>query len=431
MRAGLTRGRIAAAVLAGPAPLVLRPLASAQPAPDGYEHVLVHVPAPAAGGSTVPGSGVDLAALARYQGRVDRLERDGAGRVLAVLTDGSVVDVSAASPTAGRPPQLAALASDPDVVGVSQVDATTWRVTGRLAADRVAALTGLPAHADVLMRVTDTNDTYFPLLWALKNSGGTVGGFPAVNDADVDGVEAAARATGSGVVVAVVDSGVQPDHPDLPALWHNPNEVCGNGIDDDHNGYVDDCAGWDFVHHDNTPYDPADSNNHGTHVAGTIAAVPNNGRGVAGLAPGATIMNLKITANGSIWLSDAAEAFRYAADHGAPVINASFATSPGAPRSSVQVLEDAIGYARSKGVLVVAAAGNDAVDTDTSPVYPAALPADNLVSVGASTAAEQVASFSNYGATSVDLFAPGHYIASTVHRGRYAAMQGRCMAAPT
>ncbi|GII21530.1 hypothetical protein Pme01_11270 [Planosporangium mesophilum] len=441
----------AAVAISRPDYLPLRPLQQPQPAADSYQHVLVDVPAgtpivPAgrtapAGNAGPADAGVDLAALSRLQGRVDRLERDQNGRVLAILTDGSSVDVTAGagavptSPATSKaaakdvPAPLLALASNPDVVDLEPVSPTTWKVTGNLPADRVSALSGLPTRSDVLLQAT-ADDTYRSSLWALENKGGTVGGYPAVADADVDGVEANRRGTGTGVIVAVVDTGVQNNHPDLPPLWRNPNEVCGNGVDDDRNGYVDDCEGYDFVHNDSTIYDPADSNDHGTHVAGTIAAVPNNGQGTAGLAPGATIMSLKVSANGSMWNSDVARAIRYAADNGAKVVNASLGNKPGStPIEAVRDLQDAIAYAGSKGVVVVAAAGNDATNTDAAAVWPADLPLDNIVSVGASTAAEGIAGFSNYGATTVDLFAPGHYIVSTVPNG-YASMQGTSMAAP-
>jgi serine protease len=418
--------------------LELRPLAGRPAAPDTDQHVLVRVPqgTPRVG---IDLTGLDLSALTAYEGRVRSVERTAAGRIVALLTDGSTVDVTgdgkaaaARTPLTTRtlPQPLAALATMPQVREISPVDSLTWRITGDLTPPAVASLTGLPTVADERLFL-DADDTYRHLLWGLDNrGGGSFGGVTGTADADVDGVEAGARATGAGVVVAIVDSGIQPDHPDLPKLWTNPDEVCGNGTDDDRNGYVDDCAGWDFVHGDNTPYDTADDNDHGTHVAGTIAAIPHNGRGVAGLAPGVSLMSLKITSNGSIWLSHAAEAVRYAADNGARVINASFGTNPGAGRQSAAVLEDAIAYARSQGVLVVAAAGNDGVNIDSSPVWPASLPYDNVVTVGASTAADGVASFSNTGANAVDLFAPGHYIASTVDRSTYAAMQGTSMATP-
>ncbi|MBT8227855.1 MAG: S8 family serine peptidase [Dactylosporangium sp.] len=378
------------AVAFAPPALPLQPLATPATPADGHTHVLVSVP-----------SEIVTTTVA--------------------TTDGRSLEL---------PAPLSEIALQPGVVDVSRVGATTWRVTGSLSAETVSAASGLPASDDVLMQINGTDDTYWSLLWGLENRGGSVGGFPARADADVDGPEASDKATGSGVVVAIVDSGVQPDHPDLPSLWRNRNEVCGNGVDDDANGYTDDCTGWDFVRHDNTPYDTNADNNHGTHVSGTIAAIPNNGRGVAGLAPGVSLMSLKITENGSIYLSNAAEAIRYAADQGAKIVNASFGTSPGTPREAVAALEDAITYARSKGVVVVTAAGNNGVDTDARPVWPADLPLDNIISVGASTAEEKPASFSNTGATSVDLFAPGHYIASTVDGGGYSAMQGTSMATP-
>jgi serine protease len=441
---------VAAAVLPRVDDLPLRPLAVDGPALDDLEHVLVRVPAAAAlvpvatvpaAPPTGPAPGLDLARVDRYAGRISRLERSG-DRVYAVLTDGTRVDVTAGAPDTPPSPAepvddrrvpepLRELAADPDVTEVSRVDANTWRVIGKASAARVGRLTGLATTEDTLLHVEHTDDTYGHLLWGLENTGGTVGGFPAKADADVDGVEAMARETGAGVVVAVVDTGMQLDHPDLPPLWRNAGEVCGNGADDDHNGYVDDCAGWDFVHDDNTVHDAADSNDHATHIAGTIAAVPDNDRGVAGLAPGVTIMPVKVSANGSMLASDIALGIRYAADNGARVINASFGTSPGlAPRSAVQVVEDAIAYARGKGVLVAAAAGNDGANTDAAPVWPANLPLDNIVSVGASTADEKRAGFSNYGSESVDLFAPGHYIVSTMPGSGYGAMQGTSMATP-
>ncbi|GGK88598.1 S8 family serine peptidase [Mangrovihabitans endophyticus] len=428
--------------------LPLLPLAAAGAVPDEFDHFLVRVAAtaplvPVALGlapvtSAVPN--LDLDKMSRLPRKVSMLQRSG-DRVVAVLEDGSVVDVtsgvteSPAEEPVGAdvvhvPAPLRDLATDPGVTEISQVDRTTWRVVGDVTQNRVRESTGLDATEDAILHVT-SNDTYDSLLWALDNKGGSVGGFPAVADADVDGVESRRKADGAGVVVAIVDTGMQLDHPDLPPVWTNPGETCGNGVDDDHNGYVDDCTGWDFAHDDNTIFDAADSNDHATHIAGTIAAIPDNGRGIAGLAPGATIMPLKVSTNGSMLTSDIAEAIRYAADNGAKVINASFGGSPGsAPRSAVRVMEDAIAYAGSKGVLVAAAAGNDGANTDQAAVWPADLPLDNIISVGASTAAEERASFSNYGASTVDIFAPGHYIASTVPGSRYAAMQGTSMATP-
>lgn len=233
------------------------------------------------------------------------------------------------------------------------------------------------------------------------------------------------RADGSGIVVAIIDTGVDLSHPDLVAnLWTNDGEICGNGIDDDGNGYRDDCNGWDFVNGD---ADPSDDHGHGTHVAGTVAATADNDLGVAGVAPGARIMPLKVlNSRGSGGFFGVAQAIRYAVDHGADVINLSL----GAVGARSFYMEDALNHSTRADVLVVAAAGNNAGDNDVQPVYPASYPHPNLVSVGASTQADAVAWFSNYGATSVDVFAPGDNILSTYPGGRYARMRGTSMASP-
>jgi len=136
------------------------------------------------------------------------------------------------------------------------------------------------------------NDTNFGRLWGLHNTGQNVNGTSGTADADIDAPEAWDITTGSSdVVVAVIDSGADYNHPDLSAnIWTNPDEIAGNGIDDDGNGYIDDIRGWDFVDDDN---DPVDSNNHGTHVAGTIAAVGNNSTGVTGVCWSAKVMILR------------------------------------------------------------------------------------------------------------------------------------------
>jgi len=233
----------------------------------------------------------------------------------------------------------------------------------------------------------------------------------------------AAGYTGDGVVVAVIDTGVDVNHPDLMSqLWVNAGEIAGNGIDDDGNGYVDDVYGWDFASGDNNP---DDGNGHGTHVAGTIAAAAN-GTGATGVAPDATIMPVRVLGNnGSGTMNSVAAGIRYAVDMGADIINLSL----GGSYSSLILA--AIEYAVANNVLVVAAAGNEYAST---PGYPARFSSSlsGVISVGAYSSSGSIASFSNdvgnSGAVQVD--APGVGIYSTYPDGRYATMSGTSMAAP-
>ena len=229
--------------------------------------------------------------------------------------------------------------------------------------------------------------------------------------------------TGEGVTVAVVDTGVDLDHPDLISnLWVNQGEIAGNGIDDDGNGYVDDISGWDFVSDDGRP---DDGQGHGTHVAGTIAAGAN-GFGATGVAPDATIMPVRVLGNdGSGTSFDVAAGIRYAAENGADIINLSLG---GGYSSSIRA---AIEYAGQLGSIVIAAAGNSGASI---PGYPAIFSAsmNHVLSVGAHNSSERIASFSNgvgsSGAEQVD--APGVSVYSTYVGGRYANLSGTSMAAP-
>lgn len=230
-------------------------------------------------------------------------------------------------------------------------------------------------------------------------------------------------ARGAGAVVAVVDSGISFSNLDLVNnIWTNTAEIPGNGIDDDNDGFVDDVNGADFVDHDGTPNDAA---GHGSHVAGTIAAEADNNLGGAGVAPDAKIMPLRfLDANGAGNVGDAISAISYAVAHGADVINASW----GGPDYSPP-LEDAIRRAGDAGVVVVAAAGNESSDNDTTPSYPASMPLPNVISVAASDRQDQLASYSNYGGSTVDVAAPGSEILSTVGDS-FGYMSGTSMAAP-
>jgi len=310
-----------------------------------------------------------------------------------------------------------------------------WRVVSMHAGSDIEALRAQllrdPAieyvEPDYLVySVAIPNDPRFDTQWALNNtgqSGGTV-------DADIDAPEGWDIATGNkNITIALVDSGSDVSHPDLAAnIWVNTGEIPGNGIDDDSNGYIDDVNGYDFANDDADPFDDAE---HGTEVSGMIGAVGNNGIGVAGVNWDASIMVLKfIRASGSGLTSDAADAINYAVANGARVINASWGASPYS-----QFLYDTIAAANDAGVLFVTAAGNggsDQVgdDNDALPFYPASYALPNIISVAATDRNDLLARFSNYGATSVDLGAPGVSIISTMTANRYATGSGTSFAAP-
>lgn len=227
------------------------------------------------------------------------------------------------------------------------------------------------------------------------------------------------KTTGSSnVVVALIDSGVDLDHPDLAAnIWTNSGETPGNGRDDDHNGFVDDVHGWDFINNDN---DPDDDMFHGTHCAGIIAGVGNNEIGVTGVTWHSKIMVLKAgTAYGSLPMSAIIDALYYAVDNGADIVSMSFGGS--APTDEEY---DAIQYAHSKGLLLVAAAGNNA---NSNPTYPASFP--EVIAVSATDAADNPAFFTSYG-NWVDVSAPGLSLLSTFLNGTYAPCSGTSMACP-
>ena len=276
------------------------------------------------------------------------------------------------------------------------------------------------------------NDPNYRDLWGLNNASQT-GGTP---DADTDAPEAWNTTTGSfDTVVGVIDEGIDVNHPDLrDNIWTNSGEVAGNKIDDDGNGYVDDVNGYDFANNDATVYDPdpisRKGDEHGTHVAGTIAAVGNNGIGVAGVNWQAQVASLKFLGADGGYTSDAIEAINYAVAEGMDISNNSWG---GGGRS--QALEDAIRRADSAGHIFIAAAGNGGSDgvgdaNDATPHYPAGYNLPNVLAVAATDDTDRLASFSNFGATSVDLAGPGGGIMSTLPGGRYGRYSGTSMASP-
>lgn len=217
----------------------------------------------------------------------------------------------------------------------------------------------------------------------------------------------------SSVIVAVLDTGIDLNHEDIRNnLWTNSDEILGNGIDDDHNGYIDDISGWDFVDSDNDPNpmvltgENFDAGSHGTLIAGEIGAVGNNGVGIAGVSWDVSIMPIRMLGDdGSGSEYEAANAVRYAVANGARVINLSFTGN-----ETHTALTAAIKDAYAKGVVVVAALGNDGRDTDIEPIYPACLRTssdDWVIGVTAITETNLGADFTNYGTICADIAAPG------------------------
>lgn len=270
------------------------------------------------------------------------------------------------------------------------------------------------------------NDPNFSGQWALRNTGQT-GGTPG---ADIGALNAWDVTAGSRqVVVAVIDSGVDYTHQDLSAnVFTNPNDCDDDGVDDDHNGYADDCHGVDTFNDDS---DPMDDNQHGTHVAGTIGAVGNDGVGVTGVSWQVTILPCKFldaTGNGST--AGAIACMDYVAtmkDRGVNLVATNNSWGGGL---FSQALQDAIRAHQQRGILFVAAAGNSGYDNDLLLSYPCAYYLPGVLCVAATTADDGLASFSNFGRGTVHLGAPGVGILSTTPGQTYSTFDGTSMAAP-
>jgi subtilisin family serine protease len=254
------------------------------------------------------------------------------------------------------------------------------------------------------------------------------------DESGIGALSAWETSTGSSdIVVAVIDTGIDYTHEDLNSnVWINPGEVPANGIDDDGNGYVDDIRGVNLSVGAVSSTDPMDDNQHGTHVAGTIAAANGNGVGVRGVSSGVKLLPIKfMDASGSGRLSDAIAAIDYMVDlkvnRG---INIKVANNSWGGGGYSPALEAAIRRANDAGILFVVAAGNSATDIDLFPAYPASYEVANVVSVAAVDQAQNLATFSNYGAVGVDIAAPGADITSTLPGQRYGALSGTSMAAP-
>lgn len=311
------------------------------------------------------------------------------------------------------------------VKGLGRTGAQLWRIKETDVDSAIKAYSKNPGIAyiernyKVSVAVTP-NDPSFPRLWGLNNTGQT-GGKP---DADIDAPEAWNIQKGNNVLIGVIDTGVDYTHPDLAAnIWTNPGEIAGDGLDNDTNGFVDDVHGYDFVNGDGNPMD---DQYHGTHVAGTIAGRGNNGAGVTGVSWSAKIMGLKfLGADGSGFISDAINAVNYATQMGAKLTNNSWGGG-----GFSQGMFDAITAAKNAGSLFVAAAGNDGTDNDVTPFYPSNYNVDNVIAVAATDHNDNLASFSNFGRTTVDLGAPGDNIFSTAPGNTYQSLSGTSMATP-
>ena len=299
------------------------------------------------------------------------------------------------------------------------------------------ALADLNSNSDVVFAEQNTrafataapyripvNDPLLSLQYSIENTGQTINN----NSNTIAGSDMKVRpawnlARGAGVVVAVADTGIELSHPDLSSrVASNSSEIAGDGIDNDNNGYIDDTNGWDFVDGDKTP--AASDNGHGTHVAGIIAAEQNNSQGISGVAPAARTLPLRVLgADGSGTWSQIAEAFDYAGKMNIPIVNASLGGY-----GSVATIDSVI--ASHPNTLYVFAAGNDGVSLDNYTFYPCESPESNVLCVGATDPANNVASFSNYSPTAVDIAAPGEDIASTYTGAGYVWLSGTSMAAP-
>lgn len=293
------------------------------------------------------------------------------------------------------------------------------------------------------------NDPYNNALWAYDNTGYFIhyyGSFPVTHysteniDMNIwDAWEAypLSKEETRTIIIAIIDTGVDYRHPDLKdQMWTNPNEIPGNNVDDDGNGYIDDIHGWDFFNNDATvchymetangyTANPDDNDNHGTHIAGIIAATANNGIGISGVASNVNvqIMSLKIhggtASSGSV--SSAIKAIQYAEAMGADICNLSWGTT-----TYSQALELTI---RESSMLFVTAAGNNGINNNSTPVFPASLRLPNLISVGYINSDGYLDASSNYGVSTVDIAAPGEEIFSTLV-GTYGYSNGSSMAAP-
>ncbi len=335
------------------------------------------------------------------------------------------------------------------------------------------------AEPDYLVHAAVTpDDAFYSLEWGLNNTGQTVNGATGTADADIDAPQAWDITTGStATVVADIDTGIDYTHPDLYLnIWINQDEIptsirnnltdtdgdglitfydlnnsvnqgtgkitdlnsngridggdllnnssgWENGVDNDGDGKIDDLIGWDFVNNDN---DPLDDNGHGSHTAGTIGAIGDNGVGVTGVNWRVQIAAFKfLNSSGSGSISNAQASLDLAVANGIKISNNSWGGG-----GFSQSFLNSLNAANAAGHIFVAAAGNSSSNNNVTPSYPASYNAPNVISVAATDSRDQLASFSNYGTSSVDIAAPGVNVASTYSNGQYVYLSGTSMATP-
>lgn len=290
----------------------------------------------------------------------------------------------------------------------------------------------------VYTHAATSNDTYYTngSLWGMYGD--------ASSPANQYGSQAAEAWAGghtdcSGVLVGVIDEGIYYSHPDLAAnVWTNPYDPA-DGVDNDGNGYVDDVRGWDFDGNSNNINSGGAGDDHGTHVSGTIAGVGGNGQGVAGVCwSGVKLISGRFLGRRGGTTANAIKAVDYFTDlktrHGLNIVATNNSWGGG---GFSQALQDAIGRANTAGILFVAAAGNSGANNDTTPSYPSNYPNANIIAVAALASNGTLASYSQYGATTVDICAPGSGVNSTVPKSSkgsivpgYASYNGTSMATP-
>jgi subtilisin family serine protease len=308
----------------------------------------------------------------------------------------------------------------------------TWTadqvVTSLTAAHRGVTVLGPDIRYELALT---PNDTQFNSLWGMNNTGQTGG----IVDADIDAPEGWNTSTGSSsVVIGVVDTGIDYNHVDLnDNIFTNTLETPGNGLDDDGNGFIDDIRGWDFFSNDNDPMD-VNSSSHGTHVSGTIGAEGNNATGVVGVNWDVTLIGMKIGSTGSgVSGAAAVSSMNYLLSlKNRPVqpVNIKATNHSWGGGGFDGSMNNAIANHNAAGILTVCAAGNNGSNNDSAPFYPATYNQPNVISVGNLTASNARNLGSNFGQTTVDLFAPGTSIQSTMRNNTYGQLTGTSMASP-